>query len=43
MPMFIEYYCEECDVKELETQIIPMKKCPECEGLMFANEWDFDQ
>ncbi len=40
--MFIEYYCVDCDVKDLETKIVILKKCPKCGYYMLANEWDFD-
>jgi len=33
-----EYYCEKCDIKEFHFGIIPFKKCPECEKLMFVEE-----
>lgn len=28
--MFVEYICSECNIKELEIEIIPKKKCPKC-------------
>lgn len=28
--MFVEYICEDCEIKELDIEIIPKKECPKC-------------
>lgn len=34
----IEYVCPDCDVVEMDTEIIPKKKCPKCNLMMEAVE-----
>lgn len=36
--MIIEYICPDCQIRELDFHIIPLKKCPKCKQLMNANE-----
>lgn len=36
----IEYRCTDCDKSEFHTKIIPMKKCPGCQYLMEAVEYE---
>lgn len=41
--MFIIYFCDDCKEEEIDVGVIPMKKCPKCGVLMFANEWDMEE
>ncbi len=36
----IEYICKECDISELELNIIPQYKCPSCGKYFEAIEED---
>ncbi|GAA0317090.1 hypothetical protein GCM10008967_04580 [Bacillus carboniphilus] len=35
-----EYYCPDCEVSELSLEIIPNKRCPQCDVLMECIESD---
>jgi phage FluMu protein Com len=32
--MFVEYWCPDCKIRELDPCIIPKKECPKCQVMM---------
>lgn len=40
--MFVEYICEDCNIKELHVEILPLK-CPKCKVYFTVNEEVYDE
>lgn len=38
----IEYNCPDCNTSEVLLEIVPKKKCPGCQKMMEALEWQGD-